>query len=121
MIGYVTMGTNDFDRAAVFYDAIAKELGGARALENDHLILWSDKVGGMLGIIKPHNQQPAAASNGGMTALAAKSKDQVDRLYALALANGGSCEGAPGPRSDTFYAAYFRDPDGNKLNAFHMG
>jgi predicted lactoylglutathione lyase len=56
-----------------------------------------------------------------MVALAAKDKDQVDRLYNIALANGGTCEGPPGARGDGFYAGYFRDPDGNKLNAFLMG
>ena len=56
-----------------------------------------------------------------MVALEAKDKEQVDRLYAIALANGGSDEGAPGPRGESFYAGYFRDPDGNKLNAFIMG
>lgn len=54
-----------------------------------------------------------------MVALAATSPEQVDRLHALALAHGGRCEGAPGGRNDWFYAGYFRDPDGNKLNAFH--
>jgi predicted lactoylglutathione lyase len=55
-----------------------------------------------------------------MIALEARDKEQVDRLHALALANGGTCEGPPGPRGDSFYAGYFRDPDGNKLNAFIM-
>jgi predicted lactoylglutathione lyase len=120
MIGYVTMGTNDFAKAAVFYDAIAAEMGGKRAMENDHLILWGGRSGGMLGLIKPHNQQPAVPSNGGMTALAAKDTDQVDRIHALALAQGGTCEGPPGERGGGFYGAYFRDLDGNKLVAFHM-
>jgi predicted lactoylglutathione lyase len=56
-----------------------------------------------------------------MVALEAKDKEQVHRLYDIALANGGTCEGPPGPRGDEgFYAGYFRDPDGNKLNAFTM-
>jgi predicted lactoylglutathione lyase len=120
MIGYVTMGTNDFAKAAVFYDAIAAEMGGKRAMENDHLILWGGQAGGMLGLIKPHNKQPAVPSNGGMTALMAKDTDQVDRIHALALAQGGTCEGPPGERGGGFYGAYFRDLDGNKLVAFHM-
>lgn len=56
-----------------------------------------------------------------MVALQAKDKAQVDRLHAVALSQGGTCEGPPGPRGDTFYAGYFRDLDGNKLNAFVMG
>ena len=61
-----------------------------------------------------------------LVAIEAKDPAQVDRLHAIALANGGSDEGAPGPRGDadaqgnTFYAGYFRDRDGNKLNAFCM-
>ena len=62
----------------------------------------------------------ATVGNGVMVALEAKSKEQVHKLHEIALANGGTCEGPPGPRGDTFYAAYFRDPDGNKLNAFLM-
>ena len=56
-----------------------------------------------------------------MVALAAKDKAQVDRIYNLAMSMGATDEGKPGPRGDTFYAGYFRDPDGNKLNAFVMG
>ena len=70
---------------------------------------------------KPYDGKTATAGNGTMVALQAKDKAQVDRLYKIALANGGTDEGAPGPRGDEgFYAAYFRDPDGNKLNAFTM-
>ena len=71
---------------------------------------------------KPFDGQPATVGNGTMVALQAKDRAQVDRIYEIALANGGSDEGAPGPRGeDGFYAGYFRDPDGNKLNAFTMG
>ena len=63
---------------------------------------------------------PATVGNGVMVALQAASRDQVRRLYDIALANGGTCEGPPGPRGGPFYAAYFRDLDGNKLNAFLM-
>jgi predicted lactoylglutathione lyase len=122
MIGYVTMGTNDFDKAKVFYDAIAEEMGAAPVMANDGFVLWANADrGAMLSLIRPHNKEAAVASNGGMTALAAKDRDQVDRLHALALSLGGTCEGKPGARSETFYAAYFRDLDGNKLNAFYMG
>ena len=75
----------------------------------------------MLFRSKPFDGSPASVGNGVMVALAAKDKDQVHRLYDLALANGGVDEGAPGPRGEGFYAGYFRDPDGNKLNAFVMG
>lgn len=120
MIGYVTLGTNDIGRAAGFYDALSAELGGARFMEFDGFIAWSNGQGPGVAVIKPYNGDAASVGNGVMVALAAKDKGQVDRLHALALEKGGTCEGPPGPRSDTFYAAYFRDLDGNKLNAFVM-
>lgn len=122
MIGYVTLGTNDLARAARFYDAIAAELDTPRMMEFDSFIAWG-KADGPAGIAvtKPYDGQPATVGNGVMVALEAKDKDQVDRLHAIALAHGGTDEGAPGPRGNGFYAGYFRDPDGNKLNAFVMG
>ncbi len=122
MIGYVTLGTNDLPRAAAFYDAIAAEMGVGRMMDFDSFIAWG-APGGAAGIAatKPHDGNAASVGNGVMVALEAKDKAQVDRLYAIALAQGGSDEGAPGPRGEGFYAGYFRDPDGNKLNAFVMG
>ncbi len=121
MIGYVTLGTNDLPRAARFYDALAAELETPRMMEFDGFIAWG-KPGGGAGIAatKPFDGQPATVGNGVMVALEAKDRAQVDRLYAIALDHGGTCEGPPGARSDNFYAGYFRDPDGNKLNAFVM-
>jgi catechol 2,3-dioxygenase-like lactoylglutathione lyase family enzyme len=122
MIGYVTLGTNDLARAAKFYDAIAAEMGTGRMMEFDGFIAWGSPGGAAgIGLTKPHDGNAATIGNGVMVALEAKDKDQVHRLYDIALANGGTCEGPPGPRGDTFYAGYFRDPDGNKLNAFIMG
>lgn len=123
MIGYVTLGTNDLERAAVFYDAIAAEMGVGRMYEWPGAIAWGEAGGAAaIGVTKPFDGQPACIGNGVMVALEAKEPAQVDRLHAIALANGGSCEGKPGPRGEGgFYAAYFRDPDGNKLNAFVMG
>ena len=122
MIGYATLGTNDLARGAVFYDAIAKELGTGRMMEMERFIAWGTPGGAAgFGLTKPFDGQPATIGNGVMVALAAKDKAQVDRLHALALALGGTCEGPPGPRGEGFYAAYFRDLDGNKLNAFVMG
>ncbi|MFZ4602386.1 MAG: VOC family protein [Caulobacterales bacterium] len=121
MIGYVTLGTNDLTRAAKFYDAIAAELGVGRMMESDAFIAWGTPGGAAgIGLTKPFNGQPATVGNGVMVALEAKDAAQVDRLHAIALAQGGTCEGPPGPRGPTFYAAYFRDLDGNKLNAFVM-
>ncbi|MCJ2188885.1 VOC family protein [Novosphingobium beihaiensis] len=123
MIGYVTVGTNDLERGAKFYDAVCGELGVGRMMDFDSFIAWGVPGGGAgIGLTKPFDGQPATVGNGVMVALEAKDKDQVQRLYDIALANGGTCEGPPGPRGDEgFYAAYFRDLDGNKLNAFIMG
>jgi len=121
MIGYVTLGTKDLQRAARFYDAIARELGVGRMFETDRFIAWGAPGGGAgIGITFPFDGRPATAGNGVMVALAAKDTAQVDRIHALALSLGGTNEGDPGPR-EGYYAGYFRDLDGNKLNAFIMG
>jgi len=122
MIGYVTIGANDLKRMTEFYDLIAREMGVGRMMEGETFVAWGEPGGGAgIGVIKPHNGEPASVGNGMMVALEAKDKDHVQRLYDMALANGGTCEGPPGPRGDGFHAAYFRDPEGNKLNAFVMG
>ena len=122
MIGYVTVGTNDLERSAKFYDALAAEMGTARMMEFDSFIAWGTAGGGAgIAATKPYDGSAASVGNGTMVAFEAKDNDQVQRLYDIALANGGTDEGAPGPRGEGFYAGYFRDPDGNKLNAFVMG
>ena len=121
MIGYVTLGTTDLARAAVFYDAIAAEMGTGRMMEFDTFIAWGTPGGAAgIGLTKPADGNVATVGNGVMVALQAQDTAQVDRIYAIALEKGGVCEGPPGPRGDTFYAGYFRDLDGNKLNAFVM-
>jgi predicted lactoylglutathione lyase len=122
MIGYVTLGTNDLQRAAAFYDAIAKEMGVGRFMETDSFIAWGEPGGPPgLGITKPFDGNPASVGNGVMVALGARDQAQVNRIYQLALSLGAKDEGAPGPRGEGFYAGYFRDLDGNKLNAFVAG
>jgi catechol 2,3-dioxygenase-like lactoylglutathione lyase family enzyme len=121
MIGYVTLGTNDREKSAKFYDALCGELGVGRMMDNEQFIAWGTPGGGAgIGLTKPADGNAATVGNGVMIALEAKDEAQVQRLYDLALANGGSDEGPPGPRGEGFYAGYFRDPDGNKLNAFVM-
>jgi predicted lactoylglutathione lyase len=119
MIGYVTLGTNDMEKSAAFYDALLAELGAKRAMEMDSFIAWGTSAEQpMLSIIKPFDGQAATAGNGVMVALAADSPATVDRVYNKAIALGAKCEGPAGPRSPTYYAGYFRDPDGNKLDVF---
>jgi catechol 2,3-dioxygenase-like lactoylglutathione lyase family enzyme len=121
MIGYVTLGTNDLPRAAKFYDALLGEIGAKRVMEADTFIAWGvapDAPG--LGITKPYDGKPATIGNGVMVALSAKNPQQVDALYKKAMQLGATDEGPPGLRGGSFYAAYFRDLDGNKLNFFCM-
>jgi predicted lactoylglutathione lyase len=122
MIGYVTLGTNDIARAARFYDALLAEFGAKRAMELETFIAWATGPGApMVSVIKPYDKKAATVGNGVMVALAASSKQQVDAIHRRALELGAKDEGAPGPRGDGFYAGYFRDLDGNKLNAFFIG
>ena len=126
MIGYVVLGTNDLPRAASFYDELLAEMGATRMMElGERGYAWAaamDKP--MLCIMTPYDGQPATVGNGVMAGIAADSRDQVDRLYKKAIELGGSDEGPPGLRAeggDGFYAAYFRDLDGNKLDVFSYG
>lgn len=121
MIGYVTLGTNDLQRGAKFYDKLAGLLDTPRMMEFDTFIAWG-KPGGAagIGLTKPFNGEAASVGNGVMVALAARDRAHVDEIYRVAMENGATDEGAPGERGGGFYAGYFRDPDGNKLNAFVM-
>jgi predicted lactoylglutathione lyase len=122
MIGYVTLGTNDLKRAAAFYDALLGELGAKRFMESDEFVAWAvrpDLPG--LGVTRPYDKNAATVGNGVMVALVVDSAAKVDALHRKALQLGGKDEGAPGKRSENFYAGYFRDLDGNKLNVFVGG
>jgi catechol 2,3-dioxygenase-like lactoylglutathione lyase family enzyme len=122
MIGYVTLGTNKFDEAVKFYDALLGELGAGRFMETDNFVAWTTSPQTpAVSVIKPYDGKPATVGNGTMVALIVDSTDKVDRIYKKALELGGTCEGPAGPRGDNFYAGYFRDLDGNKLNVFCMG
>jgi hypothetical protein len=121
MIGYVTLGTNNFSEAAEFYDALFTTIGAGRMMQSERFIAWSTgPTSPAVSIIKPFNQQPATAGNGTMVAIALDAPEKVDAFHAKALELGGIDEGSPGLRFDNFYAGYFRDLDGNKLNAFCM-
>ena len=121
MIGYITVGTNDLEKAVAFYDALFVVVGAGRFMEEDTFVAWTvapDKPA--FSVCKPYDGNVATVGNGNMIALTVDSTDLVDAVYAKAMELGGSDEGPPGPRMDGFYAAYFRDLDGNKLNVFNM-
>ena len=121
MIGYVTLGTNDLQRAAAFYDALLGELGAKRFMEMDRFVAWAVRPDRpAIGVIKPFDGKAATVGNGTMVAIPVESPAQVDAMYKKAIELGGTDEGAPGLRGGGFYAGYFRDLDGNKLNFFHV-
>ena len=122
MIAYVTIGTNDLPRAMKFYDELLAPLGIARIMDFGRGYAWGSAMDKpALAIMIPFNQQAAAPGNGTMTAIAVDNRQKVDEGYRRALALGGTDEGPAGPRGEGFYAAYFRDLDGNKLKFFFMG
>jgi len=123
MIGYATIGTNDLEKASKFYDAVLAPLGGGRTFANgDRMQFYGSKGSpAMIAVSKPYDEKPATAGNGSMFGLPAETKEAVDAAYAAALAAGGACDGPPGQRLPTFYGAYFRDLDGNKVCVFKMG
>jgi len=118
---YVTIGTNGLARAQLFYDAALAPLGLKRRKQDDVEIGYGaeDDTRCRLWVVTPHDRNAATIGNGSMVALDAQSRADVDAFYKAALAHGGTDEGAPGlrPFHPHFYAAYVRDPDGNKLSA----
>lgn len=123
MIGYVTLGTNDIESAAKFYDALLSEIGATRFMETEQFIAWSvSQKEPALAVTKPFDGNKATVGNGVMIALQVDSPEKVNLVYNKAIALGAQDEGAAGPRDALpgFYAGYFRDLDGNKLNVFCM-
>ncbi len=123
MIGYVTVGTNDIDKASAYYDSLLAGIGASRSMDMDTFKVWSNGGEAAFSITLPFNQEAATVGNGVMVAIALDSPATVDKMHAKAIELGGTDEGAPGPRGGDdsgFYAGYFRDLDGNKLNFFHF-
>lgn len=122
MIGYVTLGSNDMERACSFYDALLGSIGKTRIFEQDGFIGWGTSLAEpALTLTAPFDGNPATVGNGVMVAFVMPSKEAVDAFYAKAMELGATDEGAPGQRGEGFYAGYFRDLDGHKVNAFIMG
>ncbi len=122
MIAYTTLGTNDLEKSKAFYGALFGEIGIKELWASDSFVGYGPAMNEpMFGVCKPHDGEAATAGNGTMIALALPNKEAVHKIYDKALALGAQDEGAAGPRGDTgFYCGYFRDPDGNKINAFAM-
>lgn len=127
MGSYATVGAIDAETANAFYDATLAEIGwsshvafpGWRAYSEggtgDGFVLW---------VCQPFDGEAATPGNGAMIGFMVKSPAEVDAFHSTAIANGGSDEGAPGPRphyGPNWYAAYLRDPSGNKIAVVHNG
>lgn len=122
MIGYVMVGTNNIEKAVAFYDELLSVIGAKRYMESDRFVAWAVEPGQpSLCVSVPFDDNVATVGNGSMVALVVDSTDKVDALYKKALELGGTDEGPAGPRDmPGFYAGYFRDLDGNKLNVFNF-
>lgn len=123
MLRTARYGTRDLDKARSFYDAVTAPLGAKRVLDMDTLSGYQGPSGGMFVIGEPLQGEPTVG-NGTQMVFEAPSRTAVDAAYAKALELGGKCEGPPGlrgPSAMNFYAAYFRDPEGNKLVVVKQG
>jgi len=116
---HTVVGTNDLERSRTFFDKVLGALGLKRLFDDDNRSAWGVDAPAVM-VTKPLNGEPATHANGGTIGLAAPSRKAVDEFHAAGLANGGTCDGPPGPRefSPTAYGAYVRDPDGNKFCAY---
>ena len=121
-VSYATVGSNCLEAAKAFYDELLGSAGITPAFEHPSGGRVYGRDGGFcFCVLGPYNGDPASVGNGVMIAFSFDSREEVDAFHAKALALGGADEGAPGLRAPTFYFSYFRDLDGNKLCAFHVG
>ena len=116
---HVTLGTNNFDAAVIFYDSVLGTLGINNLGKLHNTAMTYGKKTFEFVILTPSNGAPACSANGGTVGFAAISRGAVRKFHEVGLANGGIDEGEPGPRNfaPNAYAAYLRDPDGNKITA----
>lgn len=124
MIGYITLGTNDLERAGQFYDELLAELGARRLMTDERMLGWGVTPNDpMFSVIEPFDKEPATIGNGVMIALNVETPENVEAVYRKALALGATDEGHPHDRGSSmgFYGGYFRDLDGNKLVAYCLG
>ena len=121
MLGYCTIGVSDMGRALAFYDELLGELGARQLMGMDRIRMFGTAPGEpMLAVCIPYNEEPHDPGNGNMVAIPGGSREGVDKLYAKARELGAADEGPPAERMPTFYGAYVRDLDGNKLCFFDM-
>jgi predicted lactoylglutathione lyase len=123
MIGYVTIGVTDMEKAKAFYSELLSDLGASVLMDMGRIaFIGNDMNAPMLAVCIPHNEAGCNSGNGNMFAVNPGSKEKVVELYNKALELGATSEGEPGQRiADMFYGAYVRDPDGNKLAFYQFG
>jgi catechol 2,3-dioxygenase-like lactoylglutathione lyase family enzyme len=119
MLSHVSLGTNDVARSAAFYDPVLAILGLRQICRREESVDYGTAMI-ELSLETPTDGNPASVGNGVHVCFAAGSRAQVDEFHRTAIANGGSDAGAPGLRPEYdahYYAAFVRDPDGNKIEA----
>lgn len=122
MLISVRVGTDDKQKARRFYDATFAELGIPPSDVPDEypIIMYRIPDGPRFMVGPARDGKPVTYANGGTILFAAPSEKAVKAWHAAGLANGGTCEGEPGPRPQArgAFGAYLRDPDGNKLGVY---
>lgn len=122
MFSHIVVGTNDLEKARSFYNAVLGALGYADIRESDDAYIYVSESA-FFRVTRPIDGRPATHANGGTIGFTCRSTEQVDQWHAVGVATGGkSIRDPPGIRNTSagaFYAAYLRDPDGNKLCALY--
>ena len=122
MIGYVTIGTTNMEKAKAFWTGVLASKGASVLMDIGRIaFIGSGMDQPMLAVCVPYDEEGPTPGNGNMLAFPADTREEVDALYAKAIELGATDEGEPGERMPTFYGGYFRDPDGNKAVFYNMG
>ena len=130
MFSFITLGTNDLPLSSKFYDKLLKPLDIVKVISEDRYIGYAKKDNfefiqqGKSELIEfylmsPFDKKKATNGNGTMIVFEAKTIEKVNDFYQIALNNGATNEGLPGPRHGEHYYAYIRDLEGNKICAFN--
>ena len=122
MIGYVTIGVNDMEKAKAFYTGLLADMGASVLVDMGRIAFIGTAMDApMIAVCTPYNEDAPKPGNGNMVAINPGSKENVNKMHARALELGATCDGAPGQRiDDMFYGAYIHDPDGNKVAFFQF-
>ena len=119
ILHHISIGTNDFKKAIVFYDAVLDTLGCKRVFDFPQAIAYGREFP-EFWVQTPIDGKPAGVGNGTHFGFFARSREEVDAFYKAALAQGGTDDGAPGGREeygDAYYGCFVRDLDGHKIEA----